>query len=43
MNEALLVIIGLGVLAGGSILLIDSLIIRRLRRRDRSDQDGHHT
>jgi hypothetical protein len=44
-NEALLVVIGLGLLAGGSIVVIDSLIIRRLRRGappDR-DQDGRHT
>jgi hypothetical protein len=32
MNEALLVVIGLGLIAGGSIVVIDSLIIRRLRR-----------
>ena len=45
MNEALLVIIGLGLLAGGSIVVIDSLIIRRLRRSkdDESPQDGRQT
>jgi hypothetical protein len=43
-NDALLVVIGLGVLAGGSILVIDSLIIRRLRRsRNQNDQDERQT
>lgn len=40
MNDALLVVIALGVLAGGSIIVIDSFIIRRIRRRDDTDQDG---
>ena len=43
MSEALLVVIVLGLLAGGSILVIDSVIIRRLRRGEDSDQDGRQT
>lgn len=39
MNEQLVVILVLGVLMGGSILVIDSVIIRRLRRRRDQDQD----
>lgn len=50
MNEALLVVAAIGLLAGGSIVVIDSLIIRRVRRlarperseRSESDQ-GHGT
>jgi len=30
--EALLAVIGLGVLAGGGIIVIDAVIIRKLRR-----------
>ena len=40
MTEALVVVVVLGVLMGGSIIVIDSLIIRRLRRGMDSDQDG---
>jgi hypothetical protein len=37
MNDALIAIAALGILAGGAIVLIDSLILRRLRRqRDNS-------
>jgi len=31
--DALLAVIGLGVLAGGTIILVDSLILRRIRRQ----------
>jgi hypothetical protein len=34
MPEALIAIIGIGVLMGGAIVIIDSLILRRIRRQD---------
>ena len=34
MTDSLLAIVGLGVLAGGAIVLIDSLILRRIRNQD---------
>jgi hypothetical protein len=34
MNEALLAVIALGVLAGGAIVVVDSLILRRIRRQN---------
>jgi hypothetical protein len=40
LDEGLLAVIALGALAGGSIVVIDSLIIRRLRRGDASRHDG---
>jgi hypothetical protein len=40
LDEGLLAVIALGALAGGSIVVIDSLIIRRLRRGGESRQDG---
>jgi hypothetical protein len=33
MNEALIAIVALGVFAGGAIVVIDSLILRRIRRQ----------
>ena len=40
MTDALLVVLGLFALAGGGIIVIDSLIIRRLRRgRDASEPE----
>jgi hypothetical protein len=33
-NEGLLAIAALGILAGGVIVVIDSLILRRIRRQD---------
>ena len=33
MNDALIAIAALGILAGGAIVLIDSLILRRIRRQ----------
>ena len=43
MSEALLVVIGLGLIAGGAIVVIDSLIIRRLRAAERNDHDERQT
>jgi hypothetical protein len=38
MTEALAAIVALGVLAGGAIVVIDSLILRRIRRQNRKDE-----
>jgi hypothetical protein len=38
MNEGLVAIIALGVVAGGAIVLIDSLILRRIRRQNHKDK-----
>jgi hypothetical protein len=38
MNEGLVAIIALGVVAGGAIVLIDSLILRRIRRQNQKDK-----
>lgn len=34
MNDALFVVLALFAVAGGGIIVLDALIIRRLRRRD---------
>jgi len=37
-NDALIAIAGLGLLAGGAIVVIDSLILRRIRRQNQKDK-----
>jgi len=37
-NEALIAIAALGLLAGGAIVVIDSLILRRIRRQNQKDK-----
>lgn len=39
MTEGLLAVIGLGLLAGGAIVIIDSLILRRIRRQRQAEND----
>jgi hypothetical protein len=39
MTASLIGVIGLGLLAGGAIVLIDSLILRRIRRQRQAELD----
>jgi len=41
-NDALLAIVALGLLAGGAIVVLDTLILRRVRRQrvDQQEQEG---
>jgi len=34
MNESMVVVLGLGLLAGGATIVIDSLVVRKIRRLD---------
>jgi hypothetical protein len=38
MTEGLAAVIALGFVAGGAIVLIDSLILRRIRRQNQKDE-----
>jgi hypothetical protein len=37
--DALVAVIGLGILAGGAIVIIDSVILRRIRRQRQEERD----